>query len=189
MRHIFIALAVLFALLTSCIDSDSYNSGDLPEAKANSSKPKDSLIALLATMTADTFDCTADIYWKIIQRGKSSIPLLIESLIDTRMTNIYDNCKHGKLNVGEVSYFALQEIAEFPAFLVTQIQFDVVVNNCWNFYDYFFDNKNKQAYQKMVRDFYDTYKTTKYVFVKYDEKELNKCHRFYKIEGKLRWTE
>ena len=171
------------------MDSGSYNSWDLPGSKANPSKQKDSLIAMLPTMKADTFDCTADIYWKIIQRGKTSIPLLIESLTDTRMTNIYDNCKLGKLNVGEVSYFALQEIAEFPAFLVTNIQFDLVANNCWNFYDYFFDNKNKPEYQKMMRDFYDTYKTSKYVFVKYDEKELKKCYKLYRIEGKLRFTE
>lgn len=189
MKHIFIFSVILFELLTSCINNDLYNSGDLPEANANPNKQKDSLIALLPTMKADTFDCTADIYWKIIQRGETSIPSLIESLTDTRMTNIYDNCKHGKLTVGEVSYFALQEITEFPAFLVTHIQFDLVVNNCWNFYDYFFDNKNKQEYQKMVRDFYNTHKNKKYVFVRYDEQKLNKCQRLYKIEGKLKWTE
>jgi hypothetical protein len=195
-KQIFIVLAIFFVLLTSCNDSNPYNSGELPEGKpafSNSTgrliKHKDSLISMLPTMKTDTFDCTADIYWKIIQRGKASIPLLIESLTDTTMTNIYDDCKHGKLNIGEVSYFALQEIAEFPAFLVTHIQFDLIVNDCWNFYGYFFDNRNKKDYQKMVYDFYNTYNTNKYVFVKYDKKELNKCYRLYKIEGKLKWNE
>jgi hypothetical protein len=104
------------------------------------------------------------------------------------MTNIYNNCKRGKLNIGEASYFALQEIAEFPAFLVTNIQFDLIANGCWNFYEYLFDNRNKKDYQKMVSSFYYT-NTNKYVFVKYKQKELNKCYRLYKIEGKLKWNE
>jgi hypothetical protein len=147
-------------------------------------QPKDSLITLLTEMKYDSLDCNSDVYWKIIKRGKASIPLLIESLTDTTMTNVYNPCKHGKLNVGEISYFALQEIAEFPAFLVTHIQFDLINDNgCWNFYDYLFKNSNKQEYQKMVRDFYTH---NKYVYVKFDKRELNECRKHYQIYGKLK---
>ena len=80
---------------------------------------KDSLISELRNMKTDTLDCSADVYWKIIKRGKEYIPLLIEGLTDTTKTNIYNYCKKGKLNTGEVCYFALEEIAEFPAYAVS----------------------------------------------------------------------
>lgn len=44
-------------------------------------------------MKTDTLDCSADVYWKIIKRGKEYIPLLIEGLTDTTKTNIYNYCK------------------------------------------------------------------------------------------------
>lgn len=148
---------------------------------------KDSLISQLPEMKTDTIDCSADVYWRIIKRGKESIPLLIESLTDTTMTNIYDHCKKGNLNVGEISYFALEELAEFPAFVVTHIQFDVVnEHGCWSFFDYLFDNKNKPEFQKMVRTFYQT---NTYKFEEFEKSELNDCYKKYKILGKYKWKE
>jgi hypothetical protein len=148
---------------------------------------KDSLISQLPSMRTDTLDCSAELYWKIIKRGKASIPLLIESLTDTTMTNIYDRCKNGKLNVGEVSYFALNEISEFPAFVVTHIQFDVLdINGCSSFYDYLFDNSNKPEYKEKVKSFYET---QKFLFEKYPKKEMNQCYRKYGISGKYKWKE
>lgn len=147
---------------------------------------KDSLISQLAKMTSDTLDCSAEVYWRIIQRGKKSIPLLIESLTDTTMTNIYNHCKKGRLNIGEVSYFALGEIADFPAAAVTHMQFDVFDNGCWIFYEYFFDNKNKPKYQKLVETFYQT---NQYTFEKFNKTELNDCYKKYKITGRYKWRE
>ena len=99
-------------------------------------------------METDTLDCSAEVYWQIIGKGASYIPKLIESLIDTTPTHIYHGCKEENLNIGEVSYFALEEIGDFPAFMVTQIQFDLMeMHNgwgCWNFYEYLFDNRNKK---------------------------------------------
>jgi hypothetical protein len=187
-------LIIIFAIfLLGCSDTDS-NKADstvdkilLADNSADFGKSKDSLISQLPEMKSDSLDCNADIYWRIIRRGKASIPLLIENLTDTTMTNIYDHCKKGKLNIAEVSYFALEELAEFPAFVVTQIQFDVIdEHGCWSFFDYFFDNKNKKAYQKKVKDFYNS---NKYVFVKFDTKDLNDCRKKYKIDGKLKWKE
>ncbi len=148
---------------------------------------KDSLISLLPNMKAENLDCSADIYWRIIQRGQSSIPLLIESLTDTTMTAVYDPCKKGNLNVGEVAYFALAELAEFPAYAVMQIQFDVIdENGCWSFFDFLFDNHNKKEYQKKVREFYAS-KT--FVFNSFDANELDECRKKYHITGKLQWKE
>lgn len=187
-------LLIIFSLfLLGCSDTTS-SKADLSAYKItptdNSSefqKSKDSLISLLPDMESDSLDCNADIYWRIIKRGQASIPLLIEGLTDTTTTNVYDHCKKGKLNVGEVCYFALEEIAKFPAFAVTQIQFDVIDEyGCWSFYKYLFNNKNKKAYQKKVRDFYNT---NKYVFVKFDDKDLNDCRKKYQIDGKLKWKE
>lgn len=186
-------LYIFSIFLLSCADTDSdkVNIADstmLPtDFSVHFEKSKDSLILLLPDMKSDSLDCDADIYWRIIKRGKASIPLLIESLTDTTMTNVYDHCKKGKMNIGEVSYFALEELAEFPAFVVTQIQFDLIdEHGCWSFYDYLFDNKNKKAYQKKVRSFYNS---NRFVFEKFDAKDLNDCRKKYEIEGKLKWKE
>ncbi|MBP6720978.1 MAG: hypothetical protein KA239_01555 [Bacteroidia bacterium] len=138
-------------------------------------------------MKAENLDCSADIYWRIIQRGQASIPLLIESLTDTTMTPVYDPCKKGNLNVGEIAYFALAELAEFPAYAVTQIQFDVIdKNGCWSFFDFLFENHNKKEYQKKVMEFYAS---NKFVFHSFDASELNACRKKYHITGKLQWKE
>jgi hypothetical protein len=184
MKVIFIIVLVLQVLLVGCNNHDSEKlTLNIGRDQAHLPAQKDSLIAMLPAMKADSLDCNADIYWKIIKRGRASIPLLIESLTDTTMTNVYDRCKRGKLNVGEVSCFALKEIAEFPTFLVTHIQFDVITDNCWNFLDYLYNDANKKEYQQMVRKFYDK---NVYVFERFPEKELNECRRQYNIEGKLR---
>lgn len=146
---------------------------------------KDSLISELRNMQTDTLDCSADVYWKIIKRGKEYIPLLIEGLTDTTTTNIYNYCKKGKLNTGEVCYFALEEIAEFPAYVVTHIEFDLITDGCWNFYEYLYDNKCKPEYQNMVKSFYSN---NTYQFEKYTPAELTDCYRKYNITGKYRWV-
>lgn len=149
----------------------------------------DSLISKLAKMKTDTLDCSAEVYWQIIGEGKDYIPKLIESLIDTTSTNIYHGCKSGKLNIGELSYFALEEIGDFPAFVVTKMQFDVISTNengwrCWSFYNYFFDNKNKAEYQAKVKSFYEE---SEFEFVEYPDSIITNCMEKYSINGKYKW--
>jgi hypothetical protein len=144
----------------------------------------DSLVSELKHMKATSLDCSAETYWRIIQRGKASIPFLIEGLTDTTPVMIYDKCKKAKLNVGEVCYFALQEIADFPAFSVTHIQFDVITDDCWSFMDYLFDNKNKPSYQSKVKAFYAK---EKYRFQSFKPSELNECQKKYRIKGRYTW--
>ncbi len=199
MRHTTKYILFLSTLLLSCKSSteeqrttvNNDNKDTLVKLKINSdvskySVSKDSLISQLTNMKTDTLNCSAEVYWKIIKRGKESIPLLIESLTDTTKTNIYDQCKKSNLNVGEVSYFALEEIAEFPAFVVTHIQFDVISEGCWSFYDYLYDNKNKPEYQKMARSFYQT---NTYKYEEFKKSELTDCYKKYKILGKYKWKE
>src|SRR4030095_9482030 len=74
------------------------------------------MVDSLKYLKHDTLDCNADIYWRIVAQGDKAIPFLIDNLNDTTQTNISFHCKQTKLNVGELSYFALQQIGEFPAF-------------------------------------------------------------------------
>ncbi len=193
MKQTITIIFFLSTLFLSCnSSSDEQKTKSINDLKLNSyigdyTVSKDSLISQLPEMKTNKLDCSADVYWKIIKRGKESIPLLIESLTDTTMTNIYDHCKKGNLNVGEVSYFLLEELAEFPAFVVTHIQFDVIdEHGCWNFFDYLFDNKNKPEYQKLVRTFYQT---NTFIFEEFKKSELTDCYKKYKILGRYKWKE
>jgi hypothetical protein len=148
-----------------------------------------SMVDSLRFIKSDTFDCQAGIYWRIIQKGKEAIPFLIEKLTDTTPTNIRYHCKKTPLNVGEVAHFALLEIASFPAFLVTRIQFDLIDVNedgssCWNFYEFLFMNKNKARYQKSMRDWYEREKT-KYKLIRIAKR--TQCQIRYGIRSYYDW--
>lgn len=177
MKQRLLILSTLFFFLSRCSSQDN-----------NFPPTKDSLIAELANMKTDTLDCSADVYWKIIGKGKSYIPKLIESLTDTTSTSIYHGCKEGKLNIGELSYFALEEIGDFPTFVVTQIQFDFIeIKDGWrceSFYDYLFDDNNKKEYQDMVRAFYEK---SLFEFDEFPDSLITHCMRDYSINGKYRW--
>jgi len=147
------------------------------------------MVDSLQFLKTDTFNCNADLFWRIIAKKDKAIPYLIDKLTDTTQTNIKFLCKKTKLNVGEVAYFALQKIAYFPAFDVTHIQFDVFeLNGCWCFFQFFFDNSNKYRYQKCVREWYakerGNYKV-KYI----SNKDLTDCQKKYKINEYLDWTD
>ena len=148
-----------------------------------------SMVDSLQYLKTDTLDCNASLYWRIVAQGDKAIPFLIDKLNDTALTNISHNCKTTKLNVGEVAYFALQQIAFFPAFVITQIQFDVFYGNaCWSFFDYFFNNANKQHYKDLVRIWYDSNKT-KFKTQKISKKSLTECQKKYNIDKYFMWTE
>ena len=140
----------------------------------------------LKFIEADTFNCNADLYWRIIAKGKAAIPFLIEKLSDTTPTNIKYRCKKTRLNVGDVAHFALTEIAEFPIFLVTKIQFDVIAQDCWSFYDYLFVNANKNEYQKKVQEWYDKQKLN-YKSKKTSRKDQTECQKLFDINTFHRW--
>ncbi|MCE3282840.1 MAG: hypothetical protein K0Q66_1577, partial [Chitinophagaceae bacterium] len=129
---------------------------------------------------------SAYLYLRIIANRYKSSPLLIEKLNDTNSTNIKSPCKTTRLNVAEVSYAALDEISSLPIFLITRIQFDVIHNECWNFYDYFYNNKNKKEFQRMVRDWYSKEKNN-YKPKTISKKKQTDCQRKYKITKYWDW--
>lgn len=147
------------------------------------------MVDSLKYLKTDTLDCTADLYWRIVSKGERAIPFLIDKLSDTTQTNISLSCKTTKLNVGEVAYFALQQIAFFPAFVITHIQFDVIYGNgCSSFFDYFFNNKNKSHYQGLTRLWYNNNKT-KFKPLKIPKKKMTACQKRFNIDKYLMWTE
>jgi hypothetical protein len=187
MKLTFLILITGSILLNGCSSSGNV---DNQNESIYATRSTDSLIRELANMRTDTLDCSADTYWRIVAKGKSYIPKLIESLTDTTTTNINHCCKTGKLNIGELSYFALEEIGEFPAFVVTQIQYDYIeVKNgcpCWVFYEYLFDNLNKKEYQDKVKSFYTK---SQFEFVQYPDSVVTGCMRKFSIKGKYNWKE
>lgn len=148
-----------------------------------------SMVDSLQYLKVDTLDCNASLYWRLVAKGDKAIPFLIDKLNDTTLTKLSNSCKATKLNVGEVSYFALQQIAFFPAFVITHIQFDVIYSNdCWSFFDYFFNNGNKRQYQDLVRKWYDSNKE-KFKAQKISKKKMTECQKKYHIDKYLMWTE
>lgn len=145
------------------------------------------MVDSLQYLKADTLDCSADLYWRIIGKGDKAIPYLINKLTDTSSTNIKSPCKKSNLNVGEISYSAMTEIAYFPMYLMTHIQFDVIHNDCWNFYDYFYKDENKKEFQKMVQDWYLKEKKN-YKVKTISKKKLSDCQKKYKITKYYDWT-
>lgn len=171
-----IATILLFHFLTV-----SFGQSQTPDIK--------SMVDSLQYLKVDTLDCNASLYWRIVAQGGKAIPFLIDKLDDTTLTKISNNCKAIKLNVGEVAYFALQQIAFFPAFVITHIQFDFSDNKgCWSFFDYFFNNANKRHYQDLVRKWYDDNKE-KFKARKISKKRMTECQKIYHIDKYLMWTE
>jgi hypothetical protein len=83
------------------------------------------------------------------------------------------------LDVGEVSYFALSQIMFLPAFLITNIRFDVFYGKgCWSFFDYLFYDDNKSHYQQKLRDWYANNKY-QYKAVKLSKKKMSECQKYY----------
>ena len=152
-----------------------------------------SMVDSLRYLTTNTLDCSAGLYWRIIAQGDKAIPFLIDKLTDTTPTMVKYHCKKTSLNVGEVAYFALDEIAYFPTFLVTKMQFDLITidetgQECWSFYDFFFINANKLRYQRSVWEWYNK-EQPRYKAKKIPAKEQTKCQKQYGINTYFNWTE
>lgn len=189
-----ILLIICIAVTAGCKNGERTSTGEIPlptgipAVQKELYRQRDSVSAQLRSMTAEKLDSSAKAYWTIIQQGERLIPVLLACLTETSPTSVHSECKKGKLNVGEVCYFALEELADFPTYLVTQTQYDLVENDCWNFYTYLFNDKNKSEYQQKARKFYSDYRKTKYQYKKFSKKEMTPCRKMYKIEGRLVWN-
>jgi hypothetical protein len=147
------------------------------------------MVDSLKYLKADTLDCKADLFWRIVAQGNKAIPFLIDKLTDTLPTNVRFHCKKNRLNVGEVAQFALTEIAYFPPYAVTKIQFDYFEDDgCWSFYTFLFMNSNKRRYQDSVRSWYSR-ERPKYKAVKIPRNEQHECEIQYGIDTYYQWEE
>lgn len=145
------------------------------------------MIDSLQYLKTDTLDCKADLYWRIISKGDKAIPFLIDKLSDTTQLNASFACKTTRLNVGEISYFALNQIWYFPQFTITHIQFDYTDDKgCWIFYEYLFNNDNKAKYQKLVKEWYTNNKS-KFKRQKITKKQQTPCQKQYGIDTYFKW--
>lgn len=149
------------------------------------------MVDSLRFMQEDTLDCRADLFWRIVAKGKEAIPFLINKLADTTPTSIRYHCKKSPLNIGEVAHFALVEIASFPAFVVTHIQFDFFVPGdtgkpCWSFYDFLFMNDNKPRYQASMKEWYAKEKNN-YKTQRIPKNKQNACQKKFGINTFYRW--
>lgn len=144
-----------------------------------------SLVDSLQYMKSDSLDCSADIYWRTIGQGEKAIPYLIEKLTDTTSTRVKSYCKSTRLNVGDIAWFALNQIGDFPVYVVIRIQFCIVhAGGCWSFYDYLFENANKISIREKVTKWYAINRTrlrTKTI------SQRNACQLKYNIRKYLRW--
>jgi hypothetical protein len=152
-----------------------------------------SLIDSLQYMKADTIDCRAGLFWRIVGNGEKAIPSLINHLTDTTPTLVRHHCKKTTLNVAEVCQAALEHIASFPAFMVTHIQFDVITLDktgkpCWTFLDFLFDNANKPRYQKNVRDWWEKERGN-YKVIHIRDIDQTPCMKENGINTIMRWVE
>ncbi|GAA4344018.1 hypothetical protein [Flaviaesturariibacter amylovorans] len=152
------------------------------------------LVDELARMQTDTIDCSARPFWQLVAGGRAAIPVLIGALTDARPTRVRHPCKKVPLNVGELAHFALIEIGEFPAFVVTGIQFDVVVidektgASCWSFYDFLFDDASKPRYQESVRSWWAR-EAGNYHAELVPRAKRSACRSAFGIRRFYRWTD
>jgi hypothetical protein len=144
------------------------------------------MVDSLKFLKGTTIDCSTDLYWRIIATGDKAIPFLIEKLNDTHPTNFKSGCKKTNLNVAEVAYAALTHIMYMPMYVMTHIQFDVIRDGCWSFYECFYNDINKIAFQKMVRDWYAKEKKN-YRLKRIPKSEFNDCYKKFKIKKYLIW--
>lgn len=148
---------------------------------------KNDFVLKLSNLKSGNLDCSVKEYWELISKGKKSIPLLIENISDTTMSDVYNDCKKERLNVGELSFFALNEIVELPIYKITKIQFCVFDDqNCWSFYDYLFDNSKKIKLQTDLRNYF---LKSKLIFKEYHKSEINDCMKKYSVNGKYYFDE
>jgi len=149
------------------------------------------MVDSLQYLKTDSLDCSAGIYWRIVAQKEKAVPFLIDKLTDLTPTNLKDRCKVTPLNVSEVAYYALTEIADFPIFLVTHMQFDHLdEKGCSGFHQwYFFSDSiaHKQAFQDNVRSWWAG-NFNKYRWTAIRKKDLSFCQLSAGITGYYKWV-
>jgi hypothetical protein len=152
------------------------------------------LVDSINLINADSIDCNTAIYWRIVAKGKEAIPFLFDKLMDSAITNVQHPCKMKTLTAGDIAFLALNQIADFPAFVVLKIQFDVFSHNekgklCWSLYDFVFTNASKKYIQQHYKDWWEKEQKS-YKEVKLKSDELQDClKKTYGITKHYRWKD
>lgn len=187
-----LTIILLIAILLSCQEEEKRSSygpanidlitNDTNTIKNTFRKSKDPLISRFPEIKTREIDSNSTVYWQMVKKGKAAIPALIDGLTDTTETNIYDKCKKGNLNIGELCFYTLIQIADFPPAAVTDMQFCTFdPNGCSGFDSYLLDNSMKPKFQEKVKTFYaENY----YHFDTFKDTELNASQKKYGIRGR-----
>lgn len=186
--------SILFIALFSCtnnlqitnLESSSSPGSTIQKSNILSSHLNiDSLILELEFLDQDGYTKDSSAYWEIVQIGEPAIPYLIQNITNRTRTNCTSICREdGTLTIGDISYAALNSIAEFPPFLVTGIQFCVIdTNGCGSFTEYLYNDENKKQLQAKCQDFYNR---VTFKWVKMDSIEITSGHQAYGLTEKLK---
>lgn len=106
--------------------------------------------------SAGGFGCGDKIFWNVVQRKQSIVPILIDLLADTTSTTATVASFGGQWTVGDIAYTALQEIIkDLPTFDLLGVKFDK--EGCgycayWNHLRN--DINNRKKFQGSLRDWY-----------------------------------
>ncbi len=135
----------------------------------------------LRYLGVDAFNCNSAI-WQIIAKRKEAIPYLINLVGDSSLTSVNYHCKKdGKMKVGDVAFYALDEIVSVPMTYVTGRQFDLFHDGCQEWvYDYI--EENRLVFQQQLQKWYQESKEN-FIWERYEEKYLTECQRKNYIFG------
>jgi hypothetical protein len=105
--------------------------------------------------------CGSKIFWKVVQQKDTIIPFLIDGLTDTTTTEAYVPNFGGQYAVGDIAYFALNEIInEVPTFELLGVAFDSQGCGFCSYWNYLRnDIANRKRFQNRVRNWYKTNKS------------------------------
>lgn len=118
----------------------------------------DSLIYIKAVPYIE--NCTDPIFWRIVSKGKSIVPLLINKLTDTRaLKEVYVPNFGGEYTVADVAYTALCEIIpDIPTFELLPVEFDEKGCGYCAYWSHLRAKKqNRKRFKKAVREWYNSH--------------------------------
>lgn len=105
-------------------------------------------------------NCEIPLFWKIVGKGHSMVPLLIDKLTDTTvLENTNVRFWGGNFTVADMALVVLQEIfADIPIYELMGIDLSADCGSC-AYWDYVRNNnKNRKVFQKAFRRWYDSIK-------------------------------
>jgi hypothetical protein len=130
-------------------------------------------------------DCGDRRIWEIVRGGRKSIPMLLNKISDTTISQIvyHEFTDSIRLRVGDIAYIILEQISFIPTYKITDLEFDVMVHCGYQmgFFDYLGSYKSRLKFQKQLKNYF---KTTKLKFDKNIDLYFRDCFLANGISGK-----